>query len=157
MESVLEAFSGTYTIVNKKSGEYRTFKVKRQKDDSKFAPGKRVVSLMTGSDNERSYTGFGFVNGLSVTVWKKKRGGAHDHYANMVQAAFVLFIVSGEEEPTSSFEYCGREYEVKLSKRCRRCDRKLTTPYSLKNGVGPECLKREERKNAGQGVLFEAK
>jgi hypothetical protein len=45
-------FNGTYTITSP-TGEHRTFRIKTQKDDARFAPGKRTIALLTGSDNDR--------------------------------------------------------------------------------------------------------
>lgn len=81
-------YSGTYTITNSK-GEHRTFRIKRQKKDAKFAPGARILSLMVGPDNS------------------------------------------------------GHQYAVMLSKRCVRCNRKLTNPESIKAGIGPECATKD--------------
>ena len=40
--------NGTITIHNPKTGDHRTFQIKTQPADAKFAPGRRVVSLLTG-------------------------------------------------------------------------------------------------------------
>jgi hypothetical protein len=49
---VIKLFNGRYTIQSKQTGEHRTFWVKTQAADAKFAPGRRVVSLLTGSQND---------------------------------------------------------------------------------------------------------
>jgi hypothetical protein len=58
---VAQIISGTYTIVNPKTGGYRTVKI--QDDDFAWwtvgqrpAAGTRSVRAMVGPDNERSYT-----------------------------------------------------------------------------------------------------
>ena len=62
-------FNGIYTVTNKETGEHRTFAVRTQKEDAKFAPGERIVALLTGPNNEDDYTGFGFVTPAGIIVW----------------------------------------------------------------------------------------
>lgn len=127
--------NGTWTMVNKTTGEHRTFKISTKPEDSKFAPGERVVALLSGSDNTSSYTGFGFVRKTEdgIYVWKTKQGlpgqsSAYDHYARMLAGMFL-----GDERWTS-------RYTIEGSKCCLRCNRKLTHPESLETGYGPECV-----------------
>ncbi|MCP4897845.1 MAG: hypothetical protein GY906_12805 [bacterium] len=132
-EPISAIFNGTYTITNRETGEYRTFRIRTQGEDSSFAPGKRVLSLLTGSDNTTDYTGFAFVHddGSLFTVWKKKRGTKYDKYAKLVR--LVLF----QKAP-----HALEKYEVLEDCRCIRCNRKLTTPESIKSGIGPICAGR---------------
>lgn len=37
----------------------------------------------------------------------------------------------------------GDSYELWLARRCRRCNRELTNPQSVQDGIGPECSQRE--------------
>jgi len=135
-------YNGTYTLTNA-TGEHKTFKVKTQKDDASFAPGKRIVQLMTGSDNEQSFTGFGFVDGEKINTWKSKKGNgkpsAFEYFAWLLPRAAAALIDFEGETVDASFVAGGREYRVQLSKRCLRCNRKLTTPESIDRGYGAEC------------------
>lgn len=126
--------NGTWTMVNKVTGEHRTFKISTKPEDSKFAPGERVVALLSGPDNESSYTGFGFVRKTDdgIYVWKTKQGiygqpSPFDHYARMLTGMFL-----GDERWTS-------RYTIEGAKCCLMCNRKLTHPESLETGYGPEC------------------
>lgn len=121
--------NGTITLLNTATGNHRTFRVKTQPEDAKFAPGKRVLALLTGGDNTNDYTQFAFVNDDgTVVVWKNHRGGVYDVYARMLA------------DP-AAFEARGVEYHWEQV-RCRRCNRKLTTPESLEAGIGPDCAGR---------------
>jgi len=132
-------YNGEYTITNE-AGEHKTFRIRRQKDDAKFAPKSRIVSLMVGSDNEANYKGFGFANDNgSVYVWKKHQNRTNDYFAHLLGKAFQAITTSDEETVETGFECAGRQYTVLLSKRCLRCNRKLTNPESIRLGVGPEC------------------
>lgn len=124
-------FNGTYTVTSP-TGEHRTFSVKTQAADAKFAAGKRVVALLTGSNNETDYTGFGFVTEAGIQVWKSKQT---DFY---LKVATMLWELGTAEEN----RYTRKGFRLLLEKRCMRCNRKLTHPTSIETGIGPECAGR---------------
>ena len=128
-------FNGSYTIKNETTGEHRTFLVKTQKEDSKFAPGKRVAALLTGPNNESDYQEFAFVNDDGIVVWSSKRGQGkpsnYDWFADMLNVKLL--------NRDSRFGKTYQEYRCECEKRCFRCNRKLTHPESLETGLGPEC------------------
>ena len=123
--------NGTITIQNPATGNHRTFRVRTQPADAKFAPGERIVSLLTGSDNESDYTGFGFVaDDGRIRVWTSKRaadGGVFVKFADMLTRP-------------DHYESLGCRYL--WSERCRKCNRRLTTPESVAAGIGPKCQQR---------------
>lgn len=126
--------NGKFTLRNRETGEHRTFSVKTQAADARFAPGERVVALLTGSDNENDYTGFGFMKDDGIVVWKSKRQadgskGAYDWYAEML---FTLVVDGG-------FSPFAEKYELMEETVCRVCNRTLTTPESIQSGIGPIC------------------
>jgi hypothetical protein len=136
IENAVSVYNGEYTIVNP-NGEHRTFKIHTARKGG--LAGKRIVSLMTGSDNESSYTGFAFLNNSSVKVWRKKQDKLTNCYATLLECIFATLENSDLEQVESAFDCFGRTYKVMLSKRCYRCNRKLTNPESIRLGVGPEC------------------
>ncbi len=122
----IASHNGTITIQNPETGGHRTFLVRTQAEDAKFAPGQRVVALLSGPDNETDYTPFGFVrdNG-TIAVFRKRQGGVFDRYADIL-TRLEAYVESSR-------------LEVLFEGRCRRCNRKLTTPESVKSGIGPVC------------------
>lgn len=131
---VLKIFNGRYTIKNRKTGEHRTFEIKTKPMDSTFAPGKRVVAVLTGPDNTADYLGFGFVEDHGIVVWKSKRGepgkkSSFEWYADMI---WSLALDSG----SSPF---AEAYEFLMEGTCAVCNRPLTEPESIKSGIGPVC------------------
>lgn len=126
MENAL-THNGTVTIHNPATGEYRTFQIRTQPKDSRFAPGKRIVALLCGPDNESDYDPFAFVDDRNVHVWKKKRGGIYEIYARMLANP-------------PAFQAKGAEYL--WAGTCRCCNRKLTVPSSIKSGIGPVCAEK---------------
>lgn len=114
--------NGTITIRNTNTGGHRTFRITTQPSGANFAPGKRIVSLLTDGDEWRSF-GFVFEN-TGVVVWRSKRGGTFDILADMINRP-------------SAWEPKGAEYMYEG--RCRRCNRPLTNPESIESGIGPIC------------------
>lgn len=130
MGGVIETHNGTYTVLSKATGEHRTFCIRTQKDPAGFAPGRRIVALLVGPDNGHDYKGFGFVEDDGrIYVWKKCRDGMFEKLARML-------------EHLGEHEQAGR-VEVYVEGRCRRCNRRLTHPESIRSGIGPECGRRE--------------
>ena len=124
----IASHNGKITIASP-TGNHRTFSIKTQKVDSNFAPGKRVVALLNGPDNQSDYCGFGFIsnNGQDINVWKKKQGGIFDQYAKMLLNP-------------DKYQELGAEYL--FSGTCRMCNRELTVPSSIESGIGPICAKK---------------
>lgn len=125
---LLRTHNATITIENPQTGGHRTFKIHTARKGG--LAGKRIISLLSGSDNERDYIGFGFVwsqeNSWGINVWKSKDSPLMRKYVDMV---------------THPEGYPQCEYHV--STVCRRCNRKLTTPESITSGIGPECASKE--------------
>lgn len=131
--------NGIYTVKNRETGEYRTFKIRTISEDSRFAPGERTIAILTSPDNNRGYTQFGFVTDAGIAIWRKKQGGKNQAWTKWQWFAFMVWDVLTNDGAVMKEK--GKEYDVELSKRCLRCNRRLTTPESLKHGIGPECLK----------------
>lgn len=131
----LKVFNGKYTVRNRASGEHRTFRVRTQPADASFAPGERIVALLTGSDNENDYTGFGFVNEDGVAVWRSKRakpGEKRSHFEIFAELLFSLAV-------DGAFSPYAESYELLMSGTCAVCNRALTEPESITTGIGPVC------------------
>lgn len=123
--------NGTVTVSNPVSGDHRTFKIHTQPEDSRFAPGRRIVSLLTGPDNVSDFTAFGFVgdNGR-IELWRRN---ATPYFEKL---AFLL------ERPDVAAQKWGMSYL--WAAKCRKCNRKLTTPASVIEGIGEKCRLRSK-------------
>lgn len=129
MQHSIQTHNGFITMHNRETGGHRTLRIRTQPEDSGFAPGERVIGLLTGSDNESDYRNFGFVKQDGrVIVWKRHRGTVFETYARMIERPEI-------------FEAKGVEYL--FDTRCRRCNRTLTEPTSVTSGIGPICSGRE--------------
>jgi hypothetical protein len=120
----LATYNGRVTVENPVTGEHRVFEVRTQPLTARFAPGKRVVSLLKGR-GLRDETAFGFVlDDGSVRLWRKFRG-------RQPWAGFARVL----GQPG---DYTGRlNYRAEV--RCRRCNRELLDPESIRVGLGPVC------------------
>lgn len=155
--------NGTYTIV-KPDGDHRTLRIENAVFGGRAAeagvagaPGeqKRVLKLLVGRNNTEDYEGFAFVDDRGVTVWTRFRGagrawfgGSDPRYptADALPAAASMHqrLAAGIVDLAwnggggSSLARAG--WRVELAADCIRCGRLLTTPESIANGIGPECL-----------------
>lgn len=118
-------FNGFYTVTFP-DGSYRTFRVRTESRGS--MRGKRTLALLIGPENTADYEPFGFVADDGFQVWSKFRGKPHHRYAEK------LWVLAGG----GSIE----GHALNLSRRCRVCNRPLTTPESYERGIGPNCLER---------------
>lgn len=140
MVNPLTTHNGILTVHNPATGQHRTFRIRTQPKDAKFAPGKRTVALLTGPQNTTDYTGFAFLettpNGaVDLRVWRKRRapvGQPFTQYELLARFLERLGTVAG--------------VEINFEGACRVCNRALTTPESVAEGIGPVCGGRQ-----GQG------
>lgn len=134
MQHSIFTHNGCVTVENPATGNHRTFRIKTQPDDAEFAPGGRIVELLVGSDNERSYKSFGFVLHRSIHIFKKLKGEPWGKQSDFQKFANMLTFPEKYE----------REHGLiyRFDVRCRRCNRQLTTPESIDSGIGPECAKK---------------
>lgn len=115
---------GTYTVI-KPDGTYRTIRVHTCKDEGSPFQGRTILEYLGGPNNETDYTGFGFLTGQIVKIWKK-----FENNPELADDAFMLAIGNQSE--------MGLAYALK-SNRCYRCNKKLTVPASICKGLGPVC------------------
>lgn len=117
--------NGVLTVRSTRTGDHRTFRIRTQPNDSKFAPGERVLSMLFGPDNTSDYRGFAFVKDDRLVIWNKHKGTQMEELANMLVHL-------------DRFESKGL-VEINFEGRCRKCNRALTTPESVESGIGPIC------------------
>lgn len=137
----VKLFNGRYTIESKSTGEHRTFWVRTQPADAEFAPGRRVVSLLTGSQNDdpACYTTFGFVNDDGIFVFPSKRPGPDCKTNNWLTFADLLWTLALDG---AFSRWADLGFTILLEGHCAVCNRVLSTPESIRRGVGPICAER---------------
>ena len=136
--------NGTYTIIlDQATDEYRTIRLADAPDHFNAAPGTQIASYLAGGDNEGDYNGFAFVVGTTIKLWQKFAASARAEKLPILNALDTLITSA---DPISHM----REYVLR-SARCGVCGRKLTTPDSIRLGIGPVCAGKLE----AQGYKFE--
>lgn len=124
-----------FTIVSKKSGKRFTYRVEAKRASSRNNrpdAGFRFVRVMTGSDNQSSYTWLGLIRDLAFVHGQKSPIDVKDQ--SSVAIAWVLGQLVRGKLPQD-------QLEIWHEGRCGKCARLLTVPESIKNGIGPECAK----------------
>ena len=119
-----------YHTITYPDGSHRTVRIHTQKEHATFAPGERIISLLTGPDNRSDYEQFGFVKGDGrVIVWKKHRGEEGRPSRREELVVILMRLVHGDVPG----------YELHESRHCRKCNKVLTDPESIAVGLGPTC------------------
>jgi hypothetical protein len=155
--------NATFTVENA-TGTHYTFKIRQPKKQNPryTGPAPHFISLLTGPDNENSYSYMGMVREVPVMV--RVATGEHsptgeplyvtqdsgrktlevrltaksrynDATVPVKVARWVLALVmSGGSLPEG--------YKVHHEGKCGCCGRALTVPESILRGIGPECWSR---------------
>ncbi|MFW5871475.1 MAG: DUF6011 domain-containing protein [bacterium] len=125
-----------FTVYNDK-GEHYTYRVK--KSDEKGTWGvKWFVQLLTGSNNIEHYTYVGVLEPNSGTVRMTK----NSKYLPNNKSVKVVNWALGKIVWPERWDKLPEGYGIIHEGRCGRCGRVLTTPESIKIGIGPECIKK---------------
>jgi hypothetical protein len=127
------AGNATLTIDTPDRG-HRTYRV-RYKAAGGGYPEAWFVSLLTGPDNENSYTYMGKLDKeTGQCVMTAKSRYSYDSYPVQLLSRTLAHVWVGDHE---AYEKHG--YSTHHEGRCGRCGRKLTVPESIAMGIGPEC------------------
>ena len=123
---------GRFTVETIGEEGHLTFRLKTGKN------GKTTIGVMTGSNNLSDYVWIGTATNEGINFWRKGYQGypsiAVDMPIEKELATECFKVIIGD--PDDAAKRYARE-----SKNCARCNRVLTTPESLDNGLGPECVK----------------
>ena len=119
--------NATFTVYNDKNEHY-TFKIKQKKDTPFF------VSMLTGPDNWSNYSYIGLYNSAKnqLNLTAKSKMNFESKPVKVFNWA-VKLVANKATMPDG--------YGIVHEGKCCRCGRKLTTPESVENGIGPECIK----------------
>jgi Family of unknown function (DUF6011) len=124
------AGNATFTLVSKKSGARFTYRVRVAENNATMF----FVSVLTGSDNEGSFSYLGYIRREVYFHGTAKSKIGQDAPSARAFAWFYKLIAAAKA-PLGQLEFW---HEGK----CCRCGRKLTVPASIESGIGPECAGR---------------
>jgi len=119
--------NATFTLQNSLTGGRMTYRVRRPEPTTPH-----FVQVLTGPDNEASYTFLG-------TVFDQQRF----HHSPKSPIGPDAPSLRGFDWLFRHLDELDRFPHVKFvpSGKCCRCGRRLTTPESVSDGYGPECKK----------------
>ena len=121
--------NATFTLKSGKTGKRFTYKVVAPQDERR--KDEWFVKLLTGPDNTSNYQGYGLLMRNEKGLWFRKRGGYDPLPARAMHwLTWVLRTRSGRALA---------KVEVWHEGRCSRCNRPLTDPGSIRDGIGPVC------------------
>jgi hypothetical protein len=121
-----------------------TFKVVKKEGTPRYPRDTWFVNLLTGPQNTRDYTYLGLLDVESGQVrLTAKSKYAHDslilRMLNRVLALIWLADVNTDELENQHEVIKSTGFDVHHEGRCGMCGRPLTTPESVKTGIGPIC------------------
>lgn len=120
-----------FSIENELTGDYHTYSIEEMSEDSLFAPGRTVLSILV---ERNKYQGIAFIDDEDgCRVWSRHLGS---EFAKMAKFAWHVLM----DDPRVP-----DHYSVVDSVECRRCGELLTRPDSVRKGIGPYCEQQEER------------
>ena len=119
------------TLESKKTGRWFTFKIKKAKKDDEKSP--YFVSVLTGSDNENAYIYMGTIfkndDKLNFRLTKKSTI-TEDSLSYKAFNFFINLLLVNKIHEDMGIYHRGM---------CCVCGKALTTPESIKSGMGPIC------------------
>lgn len=121
-----------FTLESGVTGNHFTYRVRKAKDRK----GLYFVSVLKGRDNTENYVYVGILTKAGVRLTKASK---HTKDSLCVKA-LDFFMQHLKNVP--------EELHVYHEGRCCCCGRRLTTPESIKSGIGPECAKLHWKKVA---------
>lgn len=129
----MTAGKAIYTVNNDK-GQHYTYKVDR-KENRNGEGFIYFVSYLSGTDNENDYTYLGLLKDQTgeIVLTRGSKPSADSVVYKVAKWASKI-IWESKSIPEG--------YGINHAGCCGRCGRNLTTPKSIKTGIGPECSKK---------------
>ena len=122
----------TFTVQNNETGQHRTYKIRKPEPTAQFPNPAWFVKVMTGTDNEKSYSYIGKLDPQTGGVTLTSASKFTEDSDTVKAARWVMGrVINGLQIPD--------QMDIRHSGKCGRCGRTLTTPESLDRGIGPEC------------------
>ncbi|MFV2013821.1 MAG: DUF6011 domain-containing protein [Candidatus Heimdallarchaeota archaeon] len=140
----MRAGKAIMTIESKLTNKHFTFKFVTPKHDeekdSELKKGKDLpiwVRLLNGPDNDSAYTFLGTIFNNTYYHSKKSHVGADSQAVKSFKWWLAALVANDEKR--------FKLIELYHEGRCMKCGRRLTTPQSVEQGVGPVCADWIER------------
>lgn len=119
--------NGKITIENVNRGTHKTLKIRTIRKDASWMPGARILSVKV----DKSYIQFAFVEAHGVRIWRNKHAMLPDQEKRLREALVDML--------TNPKKWENRGFKFTYASTCRMCNKELTTPESIRSGIGPVC------------------
>lgn len=129
----LFAGRSVFTLENKETGNYITFKVKEVKKNYKVIPGQYIIQCKALGDRNYGYEFIGYMDTLRAQL-RPRHQGIKSHLGFKT---FVWVLRNFER-----LEDFGDKLAIYHEGVCCKCGMNLTTPESIEKGIGPICEER---------------
>lgn len=127
------AGNATVTLESLKTGAHLTYRIGQAKDRNGNPTRRWFVSVLSGPDNENSYSYIGLLDqrdgDICFRLTAKSKAG--EDAPSVRGFKFFWAAIYANKMPCQMI--------VRHEGKCGRCGRKLTVPDSLDRGIGPEC------------------
>jgi hypothetical protein len=120
---------GKYTVTDNTGSQYRTIRLSDCPDRYNKPKGTQIAAFLSGPGNTADYTGFAF-------IYPGRKPYIFQRFQSNQQLRYALGVLLESDDGVAY----GKLYALE-SNRCWRCDKLLTTPESILNGIGPHCAK----------------
>jgi hypothetical protein len=120
---------GKYTVTDDTGSQYRTIRLSDCPERYRKPKGTQIASFLSGPGNTSDYTGFAF-------IYPGRKPYIFQRFQSNQQLRYALGVLLESDDGVAY----GKLYALE-SNRCWRCDKLLTTPESILNGIGPHCAK----------------
>jgi hypothetical protein len=122
--------------VSRDGGKHYTYRVEHVTPEagSKFTAPAWFAYVLAGPNNTTDFRYMGLVNPqtLRVKLTAKSKIGPHAEALTVLNWALRCVRQQATYTPPPA-------YRIEHAGKCGRCGRTLTTPDSIKRGIGPEC------------------
>jgi len=133
------AGNATLTVFSRRTGARYTLRIAAPKMTTDGEPvdasPRRFVSLLSGPDNESDHTYLGMIfDAREPRFTLTQRSRMHGNSPPVLAAKYLCSrVFSNTDAPLPP------DLEIRHAGRCGRCNRKLTVPSSVDQGLDPEC------------------
>lgn len=128
--SFIQSGNAHFTLVSKSTGTRYTYHVRESDDGRCF-----FVSVLYGPDNTGDYVYAGIIRDGEPRTTRGSKITATDKRWRAFVWTYTK-LASG---------HLPDALEIWHEGRCGRCARLLTVPESIRNGIGPECIKKSRK------------
>jgi len=126
--------NATFTVESEKSGEHKTYKIRRTKPTPRFPNPSLMLSLLSGPCNETNYSYIGIVNEETGSLRLTKASKRNEQSPDVLTFNWLMKHLFTDKVLMNA--------KVHHEGKCGVCARKLTVPESILRGIGPECWSR---------------